>query len=253
VPAFTVFPQNDENKNTDGWEKFIHVEAGFLYPEGSIKESIPIRQNLSYYYVDQYSDGYVSSETYGFVFGLRYEYYLPKLKSGISAGLRYYGLQTEISGYSSASSEFFFLRYSIDDSDTRFARVSSLAESNYLITVPLEVRVVPFQYKNLAFFAKAGIEYSIISLRQKTDITFRDDNMNAYKDEVLGNISGSANKNFSTFYSSVGFKLGKEGRPNYMFEVLLPSFFLTGNNFSLIDADYFSGFRLSVQFQVNNK
>jgi hypothetical protein len=252
-PVLTAYPQQEEKQSTGRWGKFIHVEAGFIYPEGSIKESIPIRQNPDYFYVSQYSDGNVWSETYGFTCGVRYEYYLSKLKSGISAGLRYYGFETDINGFTSGNAEFFYLRYTMDDTDIRFARVNALSESKHLITVPVELRVVPLQYRRISFFARAGIEYSIISLGHKTGISFHDENMNAYKDEVLGGIANTTISHFSAFYSSVGLKLGREGKPNYMFEVLLPSFFLTDNNFSLTDTDSYSGFRLSVQFPVNNK
>ena len=252
MPFLTAFPQYNTDQTPSDRKSSIHVEAGYIYPQGTIKESVSIRQNISYYYVNQYSNGYVSSETSGLVIGIRYEYFLPGLKSGISTGLRFTGLNTEISGYTSGNSNFFYLRYSMQDSDTKFARVNSLTESNSLISVPLEVRFIPFKYKNLAFYAKSGIEYTMIRFGKGTDIKFQNDDMDDYKDAILGSISGSPNKNYSTFYSSIGIKIGQEGKSNYMFEVLLPSFFLTVNNFALIDTDYFEGFKLAILFPIKN-
>ena len=250
-PLINVLPQSNSEQSTGEWKKSIQFEAGYIYPQGTIKESVSVRQNISYYYVNQYSGGFISSSTSGLILGVRYEYFLPKIKSGFSTGLRFLGMNTNISGYTSNSSDFFYLRYSMQDSDTKFARVKSLAEYYYLLSVPSEIRVIPFQYKDLSFFAIAGMEFGIISLKKGADIRFQDENMNAYKDLVLERISGPTGKNYSTFYSSLGLKIGKEGKPAYTFEVMLPSILLTKNNFHLIDVDHFEGFRLSIQLPLN--
>lgn len=251
-PLISVIPQTVSNQTTNEGKKSIHFEIGYIYPQGTIKESVSVRQNISYYYVNQFSNGFISSTTSGLLAGVRYEYYLPKIKSGFSTGLRLIGMNIEISGYTSNSSDFFYLRYSMQDSDTKFARVKSLTEDYYLLSVPLEIKVVPFQYKDLSFFAMAGLEYSIINLKKGTDIMFQDENMNAHKDLILNRISSPTGRSYSTFYSSAGLKLGKEGKPNYAFDVMLPSLLLTKNNFYLIDVDSFGGFRLSVQFPIKN-
>lgn len=252
ISFITASSQNNGNQTISDWKRYFHIEVGYIYPEGTIKESLAIRQNISYFYANQYSNGYISSTTSGLILGVRYEYYYPKFKSGISSGLRFTGLNTDISGYTSNNSDFFFLRYSTQDSDTKFARVKSLTEYNYLLSVPLEIRFTPIEYKNLSLYAKAGLEYSIISLKNEADISFQDDNMDVNKGEILKRITDPINKNYATFYSALGLKLGKEGKPNYTFEVLFPSIFLTKNNFYLVDVDYFEGFRLSIQFPVKN-
>jgi hypothetical protein len=251
----TLFAQNENNPAPGERRNFIHIEAGYIYPEGTIKESVSIRQNISYFTPDQFSGGNVSSTISGLTLGMKYEYYFLKLKSGILTGLRYTGIDTEISGYTSHRSNFFYLRYSMHDSDTKFARVTSLTEDHYLLSIPLEIRFTAFQHKiqNLSFFATAGLEYSIINLKKGADIRFQDDAMETHKNAILDRISSPANKNYSTFYSSVGLRLGQAGRRNYNIEVLLPSLFLTGNNFYLVDADYFGGFKLSVQFPAGRQ
>ncbi len=246
LPFITIFTQTNESKSANDRKKYIYIEAGYIYPEGTIRENLSIRQNISYYYADNYSNGYISSFTSGLILGLRYEYYLPKFKSGISSGLRFIGLNTEISGYTSLSSDFFYLRYSMENSETKFARVKSLTENNYVITIPLELRSPSIDYKNLSFFAKAGLEYSIICLRKSANIKFQEESMKVHKDAILEKISGPAGKNYSAFYTSLGLKVGKEDKTNYIMELLLPSLFLTKNNFYMIDAKYFAGFKLSV-------
>ena len=129
------------------------------------------------------------------------------------------------------------------------------------LLLPFRFEIFPVETQALigrGGVARAGQQNRVVELTETQEklgiiLDYFDENMNAYTNEVLGSIAGAANRNFSTFYSSVGLTLGKEGRTNYIFEVLLPSFFLTGNNFSLTDTDYYSGFRLSVQFPVNKK
>jgi len=73
IPFLPVFPQGDGNQTANKHKKFLHVEAGYIFPEGTIRERISIRQNISYYYDEHYSSGYIFSETSGLVLGIRYE------------------------------------------------------------------------------------------------------------------------------------------------------------------------------------
>lgn len=241
----------DQTKQTR-WKNFIHLEAGYIFPEGKINENLAIRQNVNYYNTGQSSsDGHVFSEISGLTLGLRYEFFFQRIKTGVSTGLRYTGLNAEITGHSSVRSDFFYLRYSMDGSGTRFARVKSLTENRCLLSIPLEVRPVIFKYPNMSFFVKAGIEYSIVNLGKKTAITFHNPEMDIHEKAIVRGITRPVNRNYSLFYSSVGMSLGKETKTNFMFEVFLPSLFLTRDNFSMIDTDYIEGFKLSAVFPVN--
>ena len=233
-----------------GWPGFLLLEAGTISPAGTIRDNIAIRQNISSFYVNQVSEGEVNSATAGRTAGLRLEYFLKKYKTGVSAGLRYTGYFTEISGYSARNADFFYLRYSMQGSDTKFARVKSLNETSHYLTIPLEIRFVPIQRWGLGFFVKAGTELSLLNLKHDTRIDFQDNAMDVYEDEILQNISYRANKFYSTLYASAGVKFGKENRVNYIIEAFLPSFYLSKDNFSLTEVDYFEGIKLSVQFPV---
>lgn len=253
IPFLTLISQSDFEQGPNNWKKHLIIEAGYIYPEGTIKESVAIRQNISYYYVNQYSDGHVSSASSGLVAGIHYLYFYPRYRSGLTAGLRYIGFNTEISGYTSSISDFFYLRYSMQENDTKFARVKSLKETINMLTVPVEIQLVPIKYNNLELYGKAGTEFGVIRFNHETDIVFHDENMEVYQESILSNISGSSDKLFSSFYTKIGLKFGEENKPNFMFEVYLPSLFLTKNNFTLIDAEYYQGFQLAIQFPINNK
>ena len=253
LPCVRLHSQVLSEKQPGSWVRFLQVESGFMYPGGTIKENIAIRQNISSYYVYQSSNGYVSSYTSGFMLGLRWEYFNVRLKAGISTGLRYTGYISEISGFTSSNADFFYLRYSMMNSDTKFARVKSISETNNFISIPLEIRFIPFQYKGLGLFVKAGIEFSRFNLKKGTDIIFQDTIMEINEDIILSGMGAAPNKLYSTLYGSIGLKIGKEDKPNYQFEVFLPSLFLTKNNFTLSDVEYFDGFKFSVQIPIKKK
>lgn len=253
MPGIALHSQGLSDKKPGNWVRFLQIESGFMYPNGTIKESIAIRQNISSYYVNQSSNGFISSSTSGFILGLRWEYFNIKLKTGFSTGLRYTGYSSEISGSTSRNADFFYLRYSMLNSDTKFARVKSITEINNFISIPLEIRFIPFEFKGLGLFVKAGIEFSRFNLKKETDIVFPDTAMEVNQDIILSGMSASPNKIYSTLYGSIGLKVGKEGKPNFQFEVFLPSFFLTKNNFTLTDVGNFDGFKFSVQFPIKKK
>jgi hypothetical protein len=249
-PTILLFSQDVSPEPPNHWTRFLYLESGFMYPVGTIKESIAIRQNISSYYVDQPSNGNISSTTSGFIMGLRWEYFNNKFKTGVSTGLRYTGFRSEITGFSSSNADFFYLRYSMMNSDTKFARVKSITETNNFISIPLEFRFIPIQYKGFGLFAKVGAEVSRFNLKKGVDINFQDNTMEIHQELILNSIGVSTNKLYSTFYGSIGLKIGQEYKPNYLFEIFLPSVFNTRHNFALTNIDYFEGFKFSVQFPV---
>ncbi len=253
LPLVNLLSQDATGSAANKWTNLLHLEAGIMNPDGKIKDNIAVRQNISSYYVDQVSDGNITSDTYGVLMGLRWEFFNRDLNAGISAGLRYTQFRTELTGYSSSRANFFYLRYSMLNTDTKFARVKKITEVNNFISIPLEVRYIPIDFSNFKIFIKAGAEIAGYNLAKETDIAFQEKSMESYQDEIL-NSMGSTSKNFySTLYASVGCALGEENKANYIFEIFLPSLFLGSNNFALTEADYFDGFKFSIQFPLKKQ
>ncbi len=250
IPVITLHCQDLQDRQGGGLSTFLHVEAGAVYPDGKIRESIAIRQNISSYFVDQVSNGRVSAETYGIVLGIQYEYFSKKFKTGLSGGVRYTGYRTAITGYSSYNSDFFYLRYSMVDSDTKFARVKEINETNNMFSLPVEMRFVPLVYKKCSFFIKAGGEFIGYDLWKDTNINFQEASMDAFEHEILDQISIKSNNYYATVYGSVGVTAGNENKTGYSFEIFFPSLFLSKNNFALTNVNYYEGFRFSIQFPV---
>jgi hypothetical protein len=242
-----LFAQDPPEQPNPKWVHLLHAEAGITFLNSTIKESLAIRQNVSSYYAYQSSKGQISTNTTGYNAALLWEFYHSGKKLGFSTGVRYTAYNTMISGYTGQNADFFFLRYSAEGIDTKFARVKSITEANRFIGIPLEIRYVPFQFKNIQYFVKAGIEPGSYNLQHKTDITFQDPLMDPYKEDVVAGFSGSVSSFASTFYSSLGVVLANKNNAGITIEVLLPSFMLSKNNFSLTEANRYSGFRASIQ------
>jgi hypothetical protein len=232
---------------------FLHLESGFIFPGGNIRESLAIRQNISSWHVHQPAGGNVFADSYGLVGGLRCEYFSSLLMSGISTGVRFIRYNTMITGYSSTISDFFYLRYSMGGSDTKFARVKSLTETNNYINIPVELKFIPLQFDAFGLFIKAGAEFSLTNLKKATDIEFQESAMEIHREDVLNAIMIATNMNYSTLYGSIGLTIGQTGRPNYIIEAYLPSMFLTGDNFTLTETNSFQGLMFSVILPLTRK
>jgi hypothetical protein len=230
------------------------VESGFIFPDGSINEDIPIRQNFSHHYDSYSGGGEVTLRTYGSLFGLRLEFFNPKYKAGISTGLRYTNYSSSITGSSSLNSEFFYLRYAFTEEEAKYARVKSISESNNFLGIPLEFRYFPIQTKYFGLFLKVGFEMGFLNLNHRTEIELQEADMEPYKNQILESVIRDTDKYYATVYSSIGTKVGKPDKLNFMFEAFLPSFYLTKNNFALMDevSRYMGGVKFSLQFPVLN-
>jgi hypothetical protein len=235
------------------WKSSIHLEGGMIYPEGNIRENIAIRQNISSFYVEQVTSGHIYSEISGLRLGVRWELYQPEWKTGFSAGIRFSHFSSEISGYSSSRADFFYLRYSMVDSDTKFARVKNIYEYNNYFSLPLEFRWVPVEYNNIHLYARVGAELGGLNFLKETDIEFQEESMEEYEADIVDQIDLTRSSLFSTVYGSIGISYQRENRTGYLIELFLPSPFLTHDNFVLTEVDYFSGFRCSVQFPLNTQ
>lgn len=246
----SLFGQDQTEKPNSLWSQSLHLDAGFLFPAGSIKESIAVRQNISYYYANHSSDGYVSAETSVFTTGVKWEFFNSRFSTGFASGLRYTGFNTEISGYTARNADFYYLRYSMHESDTKFARVKSITETNNFISVPVEATFIPLKYKELSLFVRAGVEFSLLNIKHATDIDFHNEEMEIQKEVILSVLADTPDKFYSTLYGSLGLMYTQEDKPNFVFEIILPVHFNTKNNFAFTKIDNMAGFKFSVQFPV---
>jgi hypothetical protein len=245
-----AYSQNDE-ENQNIWKHKIGVETSFMFPAGDIIENIPIRQNVNSFYTHQSSSGQVSSYSNTAFYGAKYEIFNDKFRIGISSGIRYYNHKTEISGYSSYNSDFFYLRYTMEGNETKFARIKNIYENKDFVSIPLEIKYIFFQPNQLGFFASVGTDFSLFKTVDKVNIDFFDDKMNEFEQEVIKTILRQTNDFKSTLYVSFGIRYAEKDKIGFALEFIGPYAFITNDNFTLIDFYSSSGVRFSVEIPLN--
>jgi hypothetical protein len=184
------------------------------------------------------------------LFGSGFGLFNKRFRFGFSTGLRFTVYQTEITGSSASTTDYFYFRYSVKDGETKFARVKSITETNKHLSIPFEIRYIPFQNKWIGIYARAGIEAGILNFGKRIDIDFRESGMNSSRDIVLSSIDTPDEKGYALMYATIGMQIGKEEKPKLNIEFLLPSSFLSKNNFDLIDVNYIDGFKISSEIPL---
>jgi hypothetical protein len=229
----------------------ILVEFGGNGVSPSLNESWNIRQD-----VGAYSSNYSSSSNYVMAmsvmnFAVKPEIYFFKNKVALSSGLRFSNVMSDLSvaGSSSNYSNFFYLRYSTTGLNTEYVRINSISESTNYLGIPIDVKVVPFSLWKLDFYLKTGIELGY-KLTSKTKIDFVNESMAPYSQSIIDNVGLKTNNLYSTWSTSWGVTFGNANKLRYNLEFLLPSFFITKNNSTIVNGNMFTGFKCSIQFPI---
>ncbi len=217
------------------------LEAGAHFFISDLNSQWPVRQSQNPYYGSYNYDNTLYSDANGWQVAVKPEYRFGKKGMfGITSGIQFGQLNTEVS-----KDGYFFLRYS-NDEITEFARVVSMQEKSSYLGIPVVFRYSPLQTRGFGLYGKAGFEFNF-QVSSKLDVEFLNSEMEAREQEILEKFDTQTNRFYSTFFWSVGMKLGKPGQLNLNMEILLPSAVLTSNNSALVDLDGFSGFHISLQ------
>ena len=241
----------------------VGVEFGGNEVSTSLNEKWNIRQDVgTNYYGYNSSVNSVATNMYVSHFAVKPEIRLFDDKLAFSSGLRFSNVLSDVSiwGNQMDDAGYFYLRYNTAGLNTEYAKVRTMNESTNYLGIPLEVKLIPFMFWRMDFYVKTGVEFNF-KLSSKTEIDFVNDAMNEFEPTIIDNVGLKVNNLYSTWSTALGVSLGNKNRLQYNIELLLPSFFITKNNSTLVNADMFTGFRCSIQFpirqtflnQINNK
>lgn len=229
----------------------LRLEFGSNEVNNSLNETWNIRQDVGSYYDSGSSSNSVSTNMNVTHFGIKPEISFFDNKLALSSGLRFSKVASDLSmlyNYNN-SKNFFYLRYNTNGLNTEFARVSAINQSSNYLGIPLDIKLTPFSLFKFGFYVKTGIEIGY-KVGSKTTIDFVNDDMNQYKDAILESVGVKVNNAYSTWSTAIGVSYGSYNKLRYNLEFLLPSFFLTQNNSSLVNSDMFTGFQCSIQFPI---
>ena len=227
----------------------LGFELGSEFVTGQLNKNWNVRKNVgSYYYDYDYGNAFGTDMTISSV-GIKPEFSFFKNRIGISSGLLYTQISSSLGKYSSDINPFFYLLNNGGTTNTEYFKVKNIQDDNDYLGIPLEVTLLPFQLEYIGFYLKAGVELNF-RFHNKTDIQFYNASMEPYEQDIIRNTGITTNSIYSSFYSSVGMRFGKEDKIKYNLEILFPSTFLTTNNSALIVPDFYTGFKLSVLFPM---
>jgi hypothetical protein len=97
----------------------------------------------------------------------------------------------------------------------------------------------------------AGSEPASFNIYNQTAIQFQDPAMDAYEDDVRAGFSSTVKSYSSTLYWALGCSVNGKNGGGITFEVMLPSLYLSKENFQLIGINQFSGLRATIQLPVS--
>lgn len=230
----------------------VGVEFGGNEVSTSLNEKWNIRQDVGSGYNGYNSSvNSVATNMYISHFAVKPEIRLFDDKIAFSSGLRFSNILSDVSIWGSQmdNAGYFYLRYNTSGLNTEYAKVRTLDESTNYLGIPIEVKLIPFSFWRIDFYLKTGVEFNFL-LSSKTKIDFVNDAMNEFESTLIDNVGVKVNNLYSTWSTALGLTFGNKNRLQYNIEFLMPSFFITKNNSTLVNAEMFTGFRCSVQFPI---
>jgi len=242
--------ESDEN-NFSSWKSYLKVELNGYYPNGNISSDINIRQNFNSLGSGIQDNGSIWSYANGVSVGLQCMLYNSNLRMGVSSGLRYNDYLAEVYGSVSVYSDYFYLRYSELDQETKFARVEVITEKKEYFSIPIEFTYNVYNYKRLGLWTSLGGEVGLLCVSHETDIEFVESKMNSYKSIVLESFGSPDEKALSNIYLTLGGSYSfKNGAFFRIDAIVFSDYICSGQPFVIYESDFFNGFMMSLQFPI---
>jgi hypothetical protein len=228
----------------DEKKKFLYIDAGVSFIGCEAPEKDYIRDDVNpYYYYCYYQSNFFDNTTnqinamaYINYFSIKGEYKVLNNIIGLTSGIRYMHMESSIGkvSYWESSSEFFYLLYKEDGINSEYARVNEIVQNSHYLGIPVEFKIYPNPDRDwwVNVYYKIGADFNF-HLHTKESISFFNDEMKAYQDEVSAVIeepyffAGSA-------YLAVGIKIGQNRFPGVNIEACVPSFVYTSKTAGLV-------------------
>ncbi len=243
-----MFSQPNE-QNDHSLLFFGHAELSFFSPNAKVEESLPIRQNVSYQTV-YYQKPQLTVSSSGISSSLKFEIFNPGYRIALQTGLKYIAYNTSVTGTMTDNTDYFFVRYSIENQEVKFARVKEIKENNHYLAIPIDLRYYFFSRKRYGFYVKVNTDIGL-SISHELNILFHDPNMNTSKNEVLEVIKSDYDKFYTTITGAVGIRYNYIHKICLNGELIFPSTFMGNNYFMLTEANHVFGIRISAQMPIN--
>ncbi len=229
--------------------QFIGVTSGIDYQGVEVSEYAFIRGDIPTFTesrVVEHLTGHIMKWHVGAIM----EWRSLSNKFGLLAGLRFTKLSSSIgrNTYWSNTTDFFYLLHRQSGTTTEYLKVKEVNESINSIGIPIALRYFPHRPRLFRLYITAGteLEFQISSQRE---VNFFNDEMAVFENDVLTKFN-EADRFFMLMYVGVGWKFGKENKPNINAEIHFPAFVVAGRPSGLVDHTFGAGFQLSVLIPI---
>lgn len=207
----------------------LGIDCGTSTYSTDLKENDAIRATSSVTFFDQSGSYDLRTSTHRTYYGIKAELLSSSGYLGISTGIRYTQVKSEINrdSWFSYSKTKFYVLYNQDGTNTEYAQVEKVTQKADYLGIPLDFRFYTTRPRFFRLFFKLGFDFSM-RVGNKNTVDFLTTSMNPYEQQV-GRAIGTPSSVLTTFNPGLGFKLGDTDGVNVSFELNAPSYIISTN------------------------
>lgn len=232
-------------------QKYLNVDMGVTAFVNELPDNLKIRGDVpKYYYGNEPSATMVNGYMHKQFLGLKAEIVI-RDKFGWSVGVRYSQMKSSITKNDDYNNDYFYLVTTETGTNTEFMKVRSIQQSSDYVGVPIEFRYFPYMPRKFRVFIKLAAEGTILLQTQKS-VTFGDDAMANYENDVTKNIKDPA-KLSSLLYGGFGIKYGQKSKPSISIEFSGPAWFASYKSNGMLNPVVGGGVQVNIQIPIGSK
>lgn len=256
VLFLTVFVLGISVLNAQNEEKgatiFAGVDLGLYHFSNNLRSDVDfIRNQVNSYHFDH--DGYsnysskVNSYFFSSAFSAKASYFTLKNYAELGVGLRFSKYLTYIGDES--GNQYFYFKASESGLTTNYYRIYSINQDFTNISIPLEIKLYPYQASFVRLYFKFSSEF-VFTINENREVKFVDDDMDKYKNEVWSKFA-DPNPFKVMLMPSLGLRFCKDNKYVAISGEIGMPFFVQENQFSLVEVDNGFNFQLNVSMPIN--
>ena len=240
--TFNVIALNAQKGN-----QFLGVEAGINFYEHDIPEMHFIRAQSTFRGEEDIN---LSGNSYGYYSSLKGEYFLSErftFQSGIRYSIIYTSIHKAVDW--SSKTDYFYVFANTEGNDSFYYKIKSIENDVHYLSLPLEFRyfIMPDYLFRLYVRVGADVGFKIYS---QPEVSFKSSELLAESETIMQNFD-KPNPVYLSGNLSIGWKIGRAGKPNFNIEAIFPTFFMNEMNSGLLQPLFGGGLRMSLQIPFN--
>ena len=226
--------------------RFIGVETGMDFQGVGVPDYSFIRGQIASYPGNYYTAYNLRGNHQKWYGGVKAEMRSGNNHFGYLAGLRFTNIKSSIGKniFTNDDPEYFYLLYKVEGTNTEYLKVKEINRASQYIGIPLEFRVYPFKPRHFGLYFKASADFAYL-IASHTDVAFYNDQMKVYEQDVADKFDADS-KFYSSLSFGVGWKIGRDAKPNLDLEASFPSFVLTSHTSGLVNTITGGGFQVNL-------